>query len=93
MSIPFIAGAVSKLFLQFGCSEVRVEGLPAFVERLQGERGVLTSEFPGQAGWEAAQGVEELADDDSAPTVLQSPTISRCKLLAKRLRLFSSWGS
>lgn len=49
MSIPFLAGAVSKLFLQFGVSEVRVDGLPAFVERLKGDRGILTSECARRA--------------------------------------------
>ncbi|KAM0755492.1 acyltransferase-domain-containing protein [Meredithblackwellia eburnea MCA 4105] len=41
-AIPFAAGAVSKAFLKLACAEVRVEGLPAFLERLRGERGVLT---------------------------------------------------
>lgn len=42
-AIPFAAGAVSKAFLRFACSDVRVEGLPAFLERLRGHRGILTS--------------------------------------------------
>ncbi|BGP36514.1 Lyso-phosphatidylcholine acyltransferase [Rhodotorula kratochvilovae] len=41
-SVPFAVGAFSKLFLKAGCRSVRVEGLPAFLNRLQGERGVLT---------------------------------------------------
>ncbi|KAL8283585.1 hypothetical protein RQP46_005380 [Phenoliferia psychrophenolica] len=41
-AIPFAAGAISKAFLRFACSEVRVEGLPAFLEHLRGERGLLT---------------------------------------------------
>jgi monolysocardiolipin acyltransferase len=43
MAIPLAAGAVSKLFLKSACAEVRVEGLPAFLDRLRGDRGVLTS--------------------------------------------------
>ncbi|BGP04697.1 Lyso-phosphatidylcholine acyltransferase [Rhodotorula toruloides] len=41
-SVPLVVGAFSKLFLRAGCREVRVDGLPTFLERLKGERGVLT---------------------------------------------------
>ncbi|GAA5903269.1 hypothetical protein JCM8208_002260 [Rhodotorula glutinis] len=41
-SVPFAVGAFSKLFLKAGCRSVRVDGLPQFLERLEGERGVLT---------------------------------------------------
>ncbi|GAA6006551.1 hypothetical protein JCM10207_004969 [Rhodosporidiobolus poonsookiae] len=42
-SVPFAVGAFSKLFLRYGCREVRVDGLPAFLERLNEQgRGVLT---------------------------------------------------
>ncbi|KAM0793289.1 hypothetical protein ACM66B_000749 [Microbotryomycetes sp. NB124-2] len=42
MAIPFIVGAGSKLFLQAGCNEVRVDGLAPFVERIKSPRGVVT---------------------------------------------------
>ncbi|GAA5945008.1 hypothetical protein JCM3775_004257 [Rhodotorula graminis] len=41
-SVPFAVGAFSKLFLKAGTRSVRVDGLTQFLERLQGERGVLT---------------------------------------------------
>ena len=44
MSIPLFVGAVSKLFLQAGCNEVRVDGLQPFVDRVKSGRGILTSE-------------------------------------------------
>lgn len=43
--MPLVVGAFSKLFLRAGCREVRVDGLPTFLERLKGERGVLTGAF------------------------------------------------
>lgn len=41
-AIPFAAGAISRAFLNYACSEVRVEGVPAFLERLRSDRGILT---------------------------------------------------
>ncbi|GAA5997395.1 lysophosphatidylcholine acyltransferase [Rhodotorula paludigena] len=41
-SVPFAVGAFSKLFLKAGCRNVRVDGLPAFLQRLKSDRGVLT---------------------------------------------------
>ncbi|KAI5478435.1 Tafazzin [Pseudohyphozyma bogoriensis] len=42
-TIPFLAGAVSKLFLRCGGTrELRVEGLPAFLEHVKSDRGILT---------------------------------------------------
>lgn len=41
-SVPFAVGAFSKLFLRYGCRNVRVEGLPAFLQHLESDRGVLT---------------------------------------------------
>ncbi|GAA6031939.1 hypothetical protein JCM8097_003352 [Rhodosporidiobolus ruineniae] len=41
-SVPFAVGGFSKLFLKAGTRSVRVEGLPAFLEHLQSDRGVLT---------------------------------------------------
>lgn len=43
-SVPFAVGAFSKLFLRYGCRDVRVEGLPTFLQALQSDRGVLTRE-------------------------------------------------
>lgn len=48
-SVPFAVGAFSKLFLKAGCRSVRVDGLPQFLERLKGDRGVLTGEFAGDS--------------------------------------------
>ncbi|GAA5922283.1 lysophosphatidylcholine acyltransferase [Sporobolomyces koalae] len=41
-SIPLVVGGFSKAFLKAGCREVRVDGLPAFLDRLNKDRGVLT---------------------------------------------------
>ncbi|GAA5969231.1 hypothetical protein JCM11641_007518 [Rhodosporidiobolus odoratus] len=41
-SVPLVVGGFSKLFLKAGTRSVRVEGLPAFLDALQSERGVLT---------------------------------------------------
>lgn len=41
-AIPFVVGGFSRLFLRYACAEVRVEGLPAFLARLKGDRGILT---------------------------------------------------
>ncbi|GAA5873216.1 hypothetical protein JCM3774_000085 [Rhodotorula dairenensis] len=41
-SVPLAVGAFSKLFLRYGCRNVRVEGLPAFLQHLESDRGVLT---------------------------------------------------
>ncbi|BGP12572.1 hypothetical protein JCM10213_004841 [Rhodosporidiobolus nylandii] len=41
-SVPLLVGGFSKCFLKAGTRSVRVDGLPAFLERLRGERGVLT---------------------------------------------------
>lgn len=43
--IPFAAGLTAKLYLKYACSEVIVEGLPAFLEVLRGERGILTGQL------------------------------------------------
>lgn len=42
--IPLAAGALSKTFLNVACKSFQVEGLPAFLERLQSERGIITGE-------------------------------------------------
>ncbi|SGY32052.1 BQ5605_C002g01312 [Microbotryum silenes-dioicae] len=42
MLIPTAAGAVSKVFLKQWCNEVRVTGLPTFLDKLNSDRGVLT---------------------------------------------------
>ncbi|GAA5918329.1 hypothetical protein JCM1841_002172 [Sporobolomyces salmonicolor] len=43
-SVPFAVGAFSKFFLKACCRDVRIDGLPAFLERLNSssERGILT---------------------------------------------------
>ncbi|GAA5834901.1 hypothetical protein JCM11251_002057 [Rhodosporidiobolus azoricus] len=41
-SIPALVGGFSKLFLKYGTNSIRVDGLPAFLSALNGERGVLT---------------------------------------------------
>jgi len=41
-SVPLLAGTISKLFLNYGCKDVKVVGLDAFLERLNGPRGILT---------------------------------------------------
>lgn len=60
-AIPFAAGAISRAFLRYACKEVRVEGLPAFLEHLRGDRGLLTSEF--------ARPIEGLQYADFSPLV------------------------
>lgn len=42
-SVPLVVGGFSKLFLKAGCREVRVAGLPEFLDKLNKDRGVLTS--------------------------------------------------
>jgi len=71
-SVPFAVGAFSKLFLKAGTRSVRVDGLPQFLERLQGERGVLTG----------APALSPLLLGKGAALTrlhgIQSPTTSRC---------------
>ncbi|SCV68690.1 BQ2448_811 [Microbotryum intermedium] len=43
MLIPTAAGAASKIFLKQWCNEVRVAGLPAFLDKFNSDRGVLTA--------------------------------------------------
>lgn len=44
-SVPLVVGGFSKLFLKAGCKEVRVDGLNNFLQKLNKERGVLTSKL------------------------------------------------
>lgn len=46
--IPLVAGALGKTFLNVACKDVRVDGLAAFLQHLNGDRGILTGE---QCSW------------------------------------------
>ncbi|GAA5876139.1 hypothetical protein JCM16303_007035 [Sporobolomyces ruberrimus] len=41
-SVPLVVGGFSKFFLKACCREVRVDGLPAFLDKLNKDQGVLT---------------------------------------------------
>ncbi|GAA5821050.1 hypothetical protein JCM10212_006523 [Sporobolomyces blumeae] len=41
-SVPLVVGTFSKAFLKAGCRNVRVEGLPAFLDQVNQGQGVLT---------------------------------------------------
>jgi hypothetical protein len=60
-TIPWLAGAASKLFLQFACHQVRVDGLQPFIDRVEEGRGVLTGEGD-RCGHEGGPKVETAAD-------------------------------
>ncbi|GAA5998223.1 hypothetical protein JCM5350_007941 [Sporobolomyces pararoseus] len=41
-SVPLVVGGFSKFFLKACCKEVRIDGLPQFLEKLNKDQGVLT---------------------------------------------------
>lgn len=74
-AIPLLAGTISKLFLNYGCKEVKVTGLERFLERLNGPRGILTRKSNLYTRPEAGV-VQRLTDGHCAT---QSRTTCRCE--------------